>query len=268
MCNKSFATMYKFSKIDKRFFDENGYIILKKKLDVDLLTDATKKVDEIWKTHKELHPSATSLHMFNFVEQDEIFLQLMALKDTIIRIGQLLGPNIYVFHCHLDVNSPYEAGMPLKKLEWHRDSEIIEKDLNDFNTHMFSVKASFWLSDASQSGRGNMVVIPGSHKEDKLYPPESAIESAVELLVSPGDIVLFDRRIWHARSHNTSNITRKALFYGYSYRWLGSRDTFKRTIDTKNLLWNQLLGYYNNPISRYKPTESELPLKQLLKQVL
>ena len=32
MCNKSFATMYKLSKIDKRFFDENGYLILKKKI--------------------------------------------------------------------------------------------------------------------------------------------------------------------------------------------------------------------------------------------
>jgi len=30
MCNKSFATMYKLSEIDKRFFDENGYLILKK----------------------------------------------------------------------------------------------------------------------------------------------------------------------------------------------------------------------------------------------
>jgi ectoine hydroxylase-related dioxygenase (phytanoyl-CoA dioxygenase family) len=31
--------------------------------------------------------------------------------------------------------------------------------------------------------------------------------------------VLFDRRVWHARSVNRSNLTRKAVFFAYTYRW-------------------------------------------------
>jgi ectoine hydroxylase len=34
----------------------------------------------------------------------------------------------------------------------------------------------------------------------------------------------FDRRIWHARSRNHSRHTRKAVFFGYTYRWTAIRD--------------------------------------------
>jgi ectoine hydroxylase len=37
-------------------------------------------------------------------------------------------------------------------------------------------------------------------------------------------VVLFDRRVWHARSDNHSAITRKAVFFGYTYRWVRTRD--------------------------------------------
>jgi hypothetical protein len=36
--------------------------------------------------------------------------------------------------------------------------------------------------------------------------------------------VFFDRRIWHTRSRNHSQYTRKAVFFGYTYRWTAIRD--------------------------------------------
>jgi ectoine hydroxylase-related dioxygenase (phytanoyl-CoA dioxygenase family) len=36
--------------------------------------------------------------------------------------------------------------------------------------------------------------------------------------------VFFDRRIWHTRSRNYSQHTRKAVFFGYTYRWTATRD--------------------------------------------
>ena len=42
--------------------------------------------------------------------------------------------------------------------------------------------------------------------------------------MAPGDVVFFDRRIWHARSDNYSDITRKAIFFGYTLRWIAIRD--------------------------------------------
>ena len=50
------------------------------------------------------------------------------------------------------------------------------------------------------------------------------VRDAVEVTAEPGDAVFFDRRIWHARSRNHSEHTRKAVFFGYTYRWAAIRD--------------------------------------------
>jgi hypothetical protein len=49
-------------------------------------------------------------------------------------------------------------------------------------------------------------------------------EGAVEVTAEPGDAVFFDRRIWHARSRNYSQHTRKAVSFGYTFRWTAIRD--------------------------------------------
>lgn len=37
-------------------------------------------------------------------------------------------------------------------------------------------------------------------------------------------MLFFDRRIWHARSDNHSDVTRKVAFFGYTSRWIHIRD--------------------------------------------
>jgi ectoine hydroxylase len=93
-----------------------------------------------------------------------------------------------------------------------------------------SVKVAFWLSDVSQTGRGNMLVVPGSHRANWLPgPPGPDVPwptpaGAREITAAPGDALIFNRRLWHARSDNRSQVTRNVVFFGYSYRWVVARD--------------------------------------------
>jgi ectoine hydroxylase-related dioxygenase (phytanoyl-CoA dioxygenase family) len=93
-----------------------------------------------------------------------------------------------------------------------------------------SVKVAYWLSDVSEPGRGNLKIVPGSHLTNWICgPPRRDIEwpdpaGAIEVTAAPGDAVLFDRRLWHARSGNYSPHTRKVMFFGYTYRWIAIRD--------------------------------------------
>jgi ectoine hydroxylase-related dioxygenase (phytanoyl-CoA dioxygenase family) len=93
-----------------------------------------------------------------------------------------------------------------------------------------SVKLAYWLSDVSETGRGNFTVLPGSHHTNWLPGPPSrgvpwpAPEGALQITANPGDVVVFDRRLWHARSDNYSPITRVGAFFGYTYRWVAGRD--------------------------------------------
>ena len=112
---------------------------------------------------------------------------------------------------------------------------------------------SYWLSDVSEEGRGNLTVIPGSHKTNWLAGPPKrdvpwpAPAGAIQVKVNAGDVVFFDRRIWHARSYNYSEITRRCVFLGYTYRWIAIRDEVA-ALPTKawwprlNQVQQQLLG--------------------------
>ena len=93
------------------------------------------------------------------------------------------------------------------------------------------LKVSYVLTDLSEPGRGKTKVIPGSHLNNTLSgrpeKPGDQItepEGAVEVLLNPGDAFIFDRRLWHSRSTNQSNVTRKMLFIGYTYRWIRPLD--------------------------------------------
>jgi hypothetical protein len=162
-------------------------------------------------------------------------------------VTDLLGWNVHVYHSHLDVHPPVPVGQP-ERFVWHQDGGRQNVDLETEPRARLSVKVAWWLSDLSESGRGNLKVIPGSHRSNSLCRPPSPDvpwpepEGAIDVLAEPGDALLFDRRLWHARSDNRSDLTRQAIFVAYTYRWIVSRDP--RAADDRAMtpVQRQLLG--------------------------
>jgi len=119
---------------------------------------------------------------------------------------------------------------PPVRWEWHQDGGRQNREIETNPRPRLSVKLAYWLSDVSQAGRGNFTIIPGSHKTNWLPgPPRRDIpwqqpRDAIQVTAKPADVVLFDRRIWHSRSLNFSPVTRKGVFFGYTYRWVHIRD--------------------------------------------
>jgi ectoine hydroxylase-related dioxygenase (phytanoyl-CoA dioxygenase family) len=73
--------------------------------------------------------------------------------------------------------------------------------------------------------------------------------------------VIFDRRLWHARGDNLSERTRKALFYGYTHRWIRPRDEL--VVDPGRLarltpLRRRLLGLAEDTSDYWFPDEAAL----------
>ena len=91
----------------------------------------------------------------------------------------------------------------------------------------------------------------------------------MQVRVKAGSAVLFDRRMWHSRGINTSEITRKVLFLGYSYRWLRGLDY--NVIPEKILakcdpIRRQLLGDGVDVKGWWQPTDEDVPLMTWLKE--
>ena len=144
-------------------------------------------------------------------------------------VWSVLGWNIHVYHSHLDVHPPARVPTPFR-FDWHQDGGRQNREIETTPRPRLSVKLAYWLSDVSEPGRGNLKVVPGSHMVNWIDgPPRRDVqwpdpEDAIEVTAEPGDALFFDRRIWHTRSRNYSGFTRKAAFFGYTYRWTAIRD--------------------------------------------
>ncbi|MFL5790518.1 MAG: phytanoyl-CoA dioxygenase family protein [Actinomycetota bacterium] len=247
--------------------DQDGYVRLPGALDPALVQELRDAVDTVWRRHRADSESA-ALHLLAFLREDRRFVQLLDHRPVIDVVAEALGPNIFMYHAHLDVHPP-ERETPTAWM-WHQDGGIQNRDLETSPRPRMSVKVAYFLTDVSVPGRGNFVVLPGSHRSDTIDrgPNGNDVPGAAPILADPGDAVVFDRRLWHMRSQNRSSVTRKALFLAYTYRWVRPRDELRlpsRIARALTPVQRQLAGVDDaDPFPLWMPDRSPLPLRELL----
>jgi ectoine hydroxylase len=236
-------------------FDQQGFLRLPGILAPDEVAHYAAALDRVYERAAaagELGPDG-ALHRLSAVTACPELAALIDDPRVFPLVWSLLGWNLHIYHSHLDVHPQVGTSKPFW-WHWHQDGGRQNRELETDPRPRMSVKLAFWLSDVSEPGRGNLTVVPGSHRtnwlpgpprRDVLWPPP---KDATPVQVNPGDVVLFDRRLWHARSDNRSTVVRKVVFFGYTYRWVAGRDDVtglpKETLwDTLNPVQRQLLGH-------------------------
>ena len=231
-------------------FDRDGYTIIPGALTADevgFYRDALDRVYADQQADGRVKPGA-SMHQLSAVANCPEALGLVDHPTTFPYVWSILGWNVHAYHSHLDVHPQLPSKRPFR-FEWHQDGGRQNREIETDPRPRLSVKYAFWLSDVSETGRGNFKVVPGSHKTNWISgPPRRDVEwpdpdGAIEVTANAGDAVLFDRRLWHARSDNYSQITRKAMFVGYTYRWVAMRDE-------NDGIWSSDLAASINPVQR------------------
>jgi ectoine hydroxylase len=212
-------------------FDRDGYLIIAGALGPEEVAAACDALDRVYAARAlagSLGPDG-SMHLLSVVANCPELAGLTDHPATFGYVWSVLGWNVHIYHSHLDVHPPVRADMPFR-FEWHQDGGRQNREIETTPRPRLSVKLAYWLSDVSEPGRGNLKIVPGSHLTNWIDgPPRRDIQwpdpdGAVEITARPGDAVFFDRRLWHARSLNHSPHTRKAVFFGYTYRWTAIRD--------------------------------------------
>jgi ectoine hydroxylase len=231
-------------------FERDGYAVIRGALtpgEVARYRDALDRVHLRAEASGQIEPGG-ALHQLGAVAHCPEAAGLIDHPVTFPYVWSILGWNIHVYHSHLDVHPPLRAPRPFR-FEWHQDGGRQNREIETDPRARLSVKLAYWLSDVSQPGRGNFKVVPGSHLTNWIAgPPRRDVpwpdpDGAIEVTAAPGDVVLFDRRIWHARSDNYSYLTRKAMFFGYTYRWIAMRDENER-------IWSGPLREELSPVQR------------------
>ncbi len=265
-----------------RGLNEEGYFIVENALPLALVERLENRVDSIYQAHLDAgydaytkKPLTETQNFFypNVLGKDQLFVNILDWYKTFPKVWGALGWNIYCYHSHLIITPPRPEISRGKSapLGWHQDSGRVNIEIESSPRPRLSIKVVYWLSDCSETGRGNLYMIPGSHLLDTLELPVdgSPPEGAIPMCCKPGAAVFFDRRIWHARSENESAITRKGLFYGYGYRWLRSKDDMtipEEMFDRADPIRQQLLGGGTNANGHFSPKDVDVPLKVWLEE--
>jgi hypothetical protein len=212
-------------------FDRDGFLLVRGALSDAEVAYYADAVDQVYAARQRTGavPPGGPMHLLGAVANCREAAGLIDHPSAFPLVWSVLGWNVHIYHSHLDVHPPIRAPQRFR-FEWHQDGGRQNRELDGEPRPRMSVKLAYWLSDVSRPGRGNLKVVPGSHTWNRIDgPPRRDIEwpdpqNAVEVCARPGDAVFFDRRLWHARTINRSDITRKAIFFGYTLRWVAIRD--------------------------------------------
>lgn len=257
---------------EREQFEQDGYLVVKEALPLLQCAALTQIVDNIHaKRVQEGGSSTEALFYPNFIPDSPLFQELLTHPKLLPKVWGILGWNIYLYHAHLIVTPNCGRGQDDKTFGWHQDSGRVNQEIECHPRPRLSIKVAYFLSDASEEGRGNFWVIPGSHLQDTLERPVGGLgqpDGAIPICVNAGTAVIFDRRIWHTATPNWSDVTRKVLFYGYGYRWIRTKDnmTVQSLWESSSPIQRQLLGWGVNCNGFFSPTDEDVPLRVWLRE--
>ena len=277
---------------EREQFDRQGYLVVPGALDREQVTRLVDAVDRRYREELQRGlPAHLPFVLSNFLPVSDEFLELIDNPRIFPKVWAILGHNIYLYHAHLGVTPPLGGNPPPvnEQLRFHQDSGRVNFDVEGEPRPRLSLKVAYFLQGEPAPGNANMYLIPGSHLSNR--PPElasgggsmddtqaelqrfpgstvGAVPGAVPIGVAPGTALLFDRRIWHSKSPNFGQSTRKALFYGYAYRWLRTKDemTVRQLYPRLDPIRRQILGDGLSADGYYSPTPADVPLRAWIEQ--
>jgi ectoine hydroxylase-related dioxygenase (phytanoyl-CoA dioxygenase family) len=141
----------------------------------------------------------------------------------------VLGPDWKLSSLNVRVADPHgDCAQP-----WHADSGAIADERG------YWVCNSVWMLDDFTPENGATRMLPGSHKWDKLPPPESYDSLPGEKLVlgRAGTVVIMNAHMWHGATANRTAAPRRAMHVYYTrsdkpqqqyQKWLLSGQTQSR----------------------------------------
>lgn len=262
--------------VERRDFDRDGYFVFDQMLPpehVAALIPICDHIDAEERAKNGVDPYARQT-VRDMIWRDPLFLDLVDLPQALPKIWGTLGWNIQIYHTVIAYSPPQRPTERQVKMQgWHQDSGRVNQEIESSPRPRISVKMAYFLSDCMEEGRANFWVVPGSQLMDTYKIPDDGTlpQNAVPVMVPKGGAVLFDRRLWHTASSNASDVGRKAIFYGYSYRWLRPRDnqTVEHLFAAADPIRRQLLGYAPTGGFGYtSPTDEDVPLRVFFREHL
>jgi hypothetical protein len=127
------------------------------------------------------------------------------------------------------------------------------------------LKIAYWLSDVPQKKMGNLVVLPGSHRQKTMdgYDTHEPLEGEHILCVRQGTMTVMHGSLWHRVESNDTDTVRKNIFMTYSPSWICPEDRYQNDPKWLATLPRErriLMRSYSWPYDNAKPPPADFPL--------
>lgn len=251
---------------------EKGYTVVPDALSAEQVERLTTAMDQALAQHAgrtREEPAKRRSQLYGIPALDPRLIEPLTLPATLPIICTFLGWNIHLHHSHLDLTRALPPGEE-SSYRWHRDMQSATYTLPP-PLPLLSLKVGYFLTDATSPDRGSPLVIPGSHRTDKVGRAEDFAQdqpTAVPVPAPAGSALILDARAWHTVGKNHSQVPRKMIYYAYTYRWI--RPSEELCLSDEQLaalspVARQLLGAGTSVQGFHFPRDEDVPLRALVR---
>ena len=262
---------------DIRNFDEQGYLIVRKALDQETISQLIEASDKLIasdiQTNRQRKPDGLYDGFRNAITLDDAYLPLLTHAKILPLVVHLLGANLQLMTSHLIYKHPDPPGTPTthRVPGWHRDYLQAMMALGHYSIPRIELKCAYYFTDLSEPNTGVTMVSPGSNLlTAPIEIPAGQVDpaNAVEPLLNPGDCLIFENRTWHAGGVNLSDRIRKGIMIGYGYRWVMPMDFRRQSeefLQKLSPLERFLMGEQYEEVQTFQPSGGANPLEDWCK---
>lgn len=127
------------------------------------------------------------------------------------------------------------------------------------------IKIGYWLTDLPHPKMGNLVVLPGSHREQYLdvYDTHESADGEHILQIKKGTMTVMHSSIWHRVEPNEHDMTRYNIFMAYCPAWVTPADRLKSDPEWLQTLTREqriIMRSYDHAYHNAKPPREDFPL--------
>jgi len=154
-----------------------------------------------------LDPNEKNVRVFNLLDLDPVFLQLIAHPCALALVRSLLGEGFLISNFTANIALPGSRSMNL-----HSDQALVipEPWLEPWAVNII------WCLDDVREVNGATRYVPQSHRYTRhAEVPADALARSRPFGASAGSIIAMDGRMWHTPGENVTESEQRALLFGY-----------------------------------------------------
>jgi ectoine hydroxylase-related dioxygenase (phytanoyl-CoA dioxygenase family) len=233
----------------------SGFKIVRNFLDNNTISELKKIVEDKYNENIESQISYKGIPerdskdrmVYSLQNLNKKFVDLISSTQIESILKPFLNDKYYRFIPEEEPNyilNYFNARSSGNKLDLHIDSHIPY-----VGKHIFMMQVVFLL-EKSKIDNGCTIVVPGSHNSGKYT--DRSIEKVTFLEGEPGDMIIWDSRIWHGTTENITSNTRWAIISTFSQWWVKQANDIPKGLENhvyKSLTdkQKQLLGFLSLP---------------------